>query len=42
MSRFWKVSSTLAEYTVGTVIVLYQLAMSRAYADRERQRGQLR
>lgn len=36
MSRLWKVSSTLAEYTLGTVIVLYQLAMSRAFEERER------
>ena len=36
MSRLWKVSSTFAEYTLGTVIVLYQLAMSHALEDRER------
>jgi hypothetical protein len=37
MSRLWKVSSTLAEYTLGTVIVLYQLAVSRAIDDRDRE-----
>jgi hypothetical protein len=35
MSRLWRVPSTIAEYTLGTMIVLYQLSVSRAI-DRAR------
>jgi hypothetical protein len=38
MTRLWKVPGTIAEYTVGTLIVLYQLSVldrQRRTIDRE-------
>jgi hypothetical protein len=38
MTRLWKVPGTIAEYTVGTLIVLYQLSVldrQRRSIDRE-------
>jgi hypothetical protein len=42
MSVLWRVPSTIAEYTVGTVIVMYQFAVSRALEEQARNRRQRR
>jgi hypothetical protein len=38
MSRLWKVPSAIAEYTVGTVIVLMQVGVIRPLEDRAMRR----
>ena len=38
MSRLWRVPSTIAEYTLGTIIVMYQFAISRALEEQARLR----
>ena len=35
----WIIPSIIAEYTLGTLIVMYQLAVSRALEDEARLRG---
>ena len=36
MARLWKIPGAVAELTVGTMIVLYQLTVARALDDRDR------
>ena len=36
MARLWKIPSAVAELTVGTMIVLYQLTVARALDERTR------
>ena len=36
MARLWKIPGAVAELTVGTMIVLYQLTVAKAFDDRYR------
>ena len=36
MARLWKIPGAVAELTVGTMIVLYQLTVAKAFDERYR------